>query len=235
MAAKTAKSPHPTAVYAKTGKGVLAFKNGTATVPAQLKEVFDCIDGKSPVAELVVQCGMEAKELEQGLDMLEEHGYVKIFSQGGEQSYSDFTEGDLDFTKAGSLLELSVREAARAKERVEGEAVQSAHTTTFAAASEPLVQPEAPAQREALEARIRDLELQIGAERAARENAEAEKEALRRSRNDVIKALVQAKALAAEERARAEEHARKAAQLELEIEAERQARAEAEARASAKR
>lgn len=215
MPAKIAKRPHPAAVYARTGKGVLSFKNGTAKVSGEAKDLFSCIDGKASVAELCAQLEMEAADLEPALDTLEKKGYVKVFREGGDQGVPDFTEApDLDFTAPGSLLEISVREAAKAKADADAERrtpaqaaqlpvepVQAPRDTTIAAAeAQPPAHAEAVRQREALEARIQDLE--------------AEADALRRARNEAVKALGQAKRLAAEERAQAEEQARKLAEAE---------------------
>ena len=213
MPAKTVKRPHPATVYARTGKGVLSFKNGTAKVSDELKDLFSCVDGKASVAELCAQLETETAELEQALETLEKKGYIKVFRQGSEQGVPDFTEApDLDFTAPGSLLEISVREAAKAHanagEPAPDKAVQLPEepvhappdTTIAAAEEEPRAHGEAVAQREALAARIQDLE--------------AEARALRRARDEAVKALGQAKNLAAEERTRAEEQARKLAEAE---------------------
>lgn len=197
MAVRTAPSPQPTTVYARTGKGVLAYKNRTAKLP-DLKDLFECIDGKASVAELGAQTQLEAEELEQALDALEEKGYIKIFKHAAEQAVPDFTEApDLDFTSPGSLLEVSVREAAKAKADAEQQAADTAARAQKQPAQAP---PDTSAQAEAMQARIHELE--------------AEAEALKRARNEAIKAGAQAKSLAAEERKRSEELAQKLADAE---------------------
>ena len=102
MPAKVANPPHrphPTAVYARTGKGVLSFKNGTAKVSSELKDLFSNIDGKASVAELCAELQMDAEEVEEALVTLEKKGYIKVFKEGVEQAVPDFTEApDLDFT-----------------------------------------------------------------------------------------------------------------------------------------
>lgn len=231
--AVTVSPPHPATVYARTGKGVLSFKNGTAKVSGELEDLFSCVDGKASVANLGEQSEMAAEELEQALATLEKKGYIKVFREGGDQGIADFTEApDLDFTAPGSLLEISVREAAKAgasaKQRVQEEVVKSPVDPVQA----PPSQAEPAVQRDASEARIQELEAalrraeeasaqmqaemqaQIATERSARESAEAEGQAVKRARNEAAKALGQAKALAAEERMRAEEQARKLAELE---------------------
>jgi hypothetical protein len=207
MPAKTAKPvtrPHPTTVYARTGKGVLSFKNGTAKVSDPLKELFVCIDGKASVAELRSKAEMDGDAIEQALGTLEDKGYIKIFKEGVEQAVPDFTEApadapDLDFTAPGSLLEISVREAAKAKDDADQREPRSK-------AAAPEAPPQAVPEAETLEGRIRDLEAalaraeeQLVAERTARESAEAEGKAAARARNEAVKALAQAKTRVAKE------------------------------------
>src|SRR5436853_6396704 len=115
--------PHPTTVYARTGKGVLSFKNGTAKVSNELKSLFTAIDGKASVTELRAMTGLDTAELEQALESLDEKGYIKIFKEGAEPAVPDFTEAppaadapDLDVTSPGCLLEIRVREQAEAEE-----------------------------------------------------------------------------------------------------------------------
>src|SRR5688572_27179632 len=117
--------PHPTTVYARTGKGVLSFKDGTAKVSSDVKELFSRIDGKASVAELSAQAEMDVAEVEKALDALEDKGYIHVFRQGADQAVPDFTEApadapDLDFTAPGSLLEISVREARASAEQEPG-------------------------------------------------------------------------------------------------------------------
>lgn len=202
MAAKTAKvatPPQPTTIYARTGKGVLAYKNKTAKLP-DLKDLFACIDGKASVADLGTETQMEAEELEQALDALEEKGYIKVFRQAAEQAVPDFTEApDLDFTSPGSLLEISVREAAKAKADAEQQAAEEA--TQEQEQEEPAqAVPDTSAAPQSFEARIQELE--------------AEADAMRRARNEAVKVVAQAKSLLAEERKRAEELTQKLAAAE---------------------
>jgi ribosomal protein S8 len=248
-AAKPVNRPHPTTVYARTGKGVLSFKNGTAKASDEIAELFSCIDGKASVEELRAQSQMRTKELEQALDTLEENGYIKVFKQGIEQVVPDFTEApgdapDLDFTESESLLEIRVREIAKARAEAQANAAQQPPDSTAAAAeSAPPAQAEVTARHESLEARIRELEAalsraeeQVGTERAARENAEGEAKAAARARNDAVKALAQAKASAAKAKQPGEEVETRSLQeslaqaqdrvahVELQLETERETR-----------
>src|SRR5688572_15602350 len=112
MPAKTVVKSSPSApVYVRTNKGVLAFKKRTAKLPAQFKDIFACIDGKTSVPSLSAQLKMGAKELTQVLETLEESGYIKLFEEG---DVADSTEGpDLDFTAADDITEARVDAAAK--------------------------------------------------------------------------------------------------------------------------
>src|SRR5688572_22522758 len=187
-AAKPVNRPHPTTVYTRTGKGVLSFKDGSAKVSEEIRELFSYIDGKASVAELGEQSQMHSKKIEQALDTLEQNGYIKVFKQGLDQVVPDFTQAsdpgddpDLDFTASDSLLEIRVRELAKARADAAANAEQQPPDSTAAAAESAPRAQAVTTGHEALEARIRELEgalgqaeEQVGAERAARENAEAE-------------------------------------------------------------
>src|SRR4051812_41842743 len=102
MHLKLISVPRSKAVYARTGKGVLAIKNRTEKLPAALKSVFLCIDGKASVDSLQSQLEIESDALEQALGALESKGYIKVFSQGaGESERGEAKPAeaeDLDFT-----------------------------------------------------------------------------------------------------------------------------------------
>lgn len=247
MPPKTVSRPHPATVYARTGKGVLSFKKGTAQVSSEIRNLFSCIDGKASVAELGVRCEMDAAAVEEAFETLEESGYVNVFKQGVEQAAPDFTEApvradapDLDFTAMGSLLEVSVRDAAKVK----AEADTAPAPPASAAEEKPRLHAETTPQRETLEVpigdslalaqeRIAHVELQLATERETREKmvqalresqsqAEAGRNAAEMRVKEMEIAVQQADKLENQNRERLR-------QIEAQIETARRARADAEA------
>ena len=193
MPAKVANSPqrpHPTAVYARTGKGVLSFKNGTAKVSSELKDLFSSIDGKASVAELCAETQMDAEEVEEALVTLEKKGYIKVFKEGAEQAVPDFTEAPGPRLHFAGQLAGNQRARSSAKAKADADAARACRGAGAGATGSRIAaarrssrrrQADAAAQREALEARIQELE--------------AEADALRRARNEAVKAAAQAKTL----------------------------------------
>ena len=92
-----------TAVFSKTGKGLLEIKNKANRLSKDQYRVLNLIDGKSALADLADKAKVPEVELRKILSSLSEGGFVKEFTNPGDvgsstvppsTSYAD----DLDFT-----------------------------------------------------------------------------------------------------------------------------------------
>src|SRR5262245_13060678 len=93
-----------TAVFSKTGKGLLEIKNKANRLSKDQYRVLNLVDGKTNFADLAERAKVSEIELRKALTFLSDSGYVKAFSNpaaelGGSTvppsaSYAD----DLDFT-----------------------------------------------------------------------------------------------------------------------------------------
>jgi hypothetical protein len=226
-----------TAIYSKTGKGLLEVKNRSKTLSRDLHKLLTLIDGKSGVSELQEKLGKASeKELLLQLRQLSDLGFIKqvVSTPAAERAVApaaSYVE-DLDFTtilaggggpKAGFYTSAETEQKAR--EEAERKAAEARSARAREEAERRAREDAERVAREEAEKRARaeaDAAARAEAERRAREEAEqrARQEAELRAR------------LAAEAKARigAERKAREAAERRAKEETERRARLEEEAR-----
>jgi hypothetical protein len=226
-----------TAIYSKTGKGLLEVKNRSKTLSRDLHKLLTLVDGKSGVSELQEKLGKASeKELLLQLRQLSDLGFIKqvVSTPAAERAVApaaSYVE-DLDFTtilaggggpKAGFYTSAETEQKAR--EEAERKAAEARSARAREEAERRAREDAERVAREEAEKRARaeaDAAARAEAERRAREEAEqrARQEAELRAR------------LAAEAKARigAERKAREAAERRAKEETERRARLEEEAR-----
>jgi hypothetical protein len=88
-------SPQQT-VYTKTAKGILELRNKSARLSRELALVFQSVDGKATVADLLPRSGMTAAQLHQALHTLVSDGYIKTVATAAPQAPRDDSDVEFD-------------------------------------------------------------------------------------------------------------------------------------------
>ncbi|HZR02276.1 MAG TPA: hypothetical protein VFA81_03775 [Burkholderiales bacterium] len=233
-----------TAVFSKTGKGLLEIKNRANRLSKDQYKVLNLVDGKSSLLDLAERAKVSEIEVRKILTALCESGYIKEFSNVVTEvgvhelpptaSYAD----DLDFTSVlPTPVKPSFYQSALTEQRQREEAERKASEAAARRARQETdrrAKEEAQRRAEAEEAarRIREeaerrakleqeRQEQLAAELGARVRAEAKaKEEAERVAREAKEAAVQR-----------EQEERRQAELKAKEEAERRARIQAEARA----
>ncbi|MDB5903438.1 MAG: hypothetical protein JWM26_2316 [Betaproteobacteria bacterium] len=104
-------SPQQT-VYTKTAKGILELRNKSARLSRELAVVFQSVDGKATVTELLPKSGMTAPQLHQALNTLVSDGYIKTVAVAPPQAAGD--DPDVEFDSSAEATRLRMEAASHA-------------------------------------------------------------------------------------------------------------------------
>src|SRR5690606_15166177 len=124
---------HPRTIYSKTPKGVLEVKNRTAKLDRTSNNVFQAVDGKSTVADLVKKTDIEEKKLHEVLEKLTNDGFLRVVSAPAEAAApaakasapaaaAAGADDDFDFTTPEAMAKLNAEAEARAKAEAQAKA-----------------------------------------------------------------------------------------------------------------
>jgi hypothetical protein len=233
-----------TAVFSKTGKGLLEIKNKGNKLSKDQYRVLNLVDGKANLLDLADKAKVSELEVRKILNALSEGGFIKEFSNpaGGDlgsssvppsASYAD----DLDFTTIlgpAQPVKPGFYQSALTEQRQREEAERKASEAAATRAREEAERraKEEAARRAAAEEAARKVREE--AERRAREeHARQEKlaEELRAKADAEKKAREDAARKTAAEKAEAERRAKEDVERRAKIQAEARARVEAERKA----
>jgi hypothetical protein len=104
-------SPQQT-VYTKTAKGILELRNKSARLSRELAVVFQSVDGKATVTELLPKSGMTAPQLHQALNTLVSDGYIKTVATATAQPAGG--DSDVEFDSSAEATRLRMEAASHA-------------------------------------------------------------------------------------------------------------------------
>jgi len=243
-----------TAVFSKTGKGLLEIKNKANRLSKDQYRVLNLVDGKANLVDLADKAKVSEIEVRKILSGLSDSGYIKEFTNPAgdfagstvppSTSYAD----DLDFTsilgpaqsaKPGFYQSAALEQ--RQREEAERKASEAAASRGREEAQRRAKEEaENRARAEAIARKVRE-----DAERRAREEFERQERAVdemrnkadseRQAREDAERRAREAKDAmlhkAQQEKLEAERHAREEAERRVKIQVEARARVELEKRA----
>jgi hypothetical protein len=98
---------HPQTIYTKTAKGILDVKNKTVKLSREASQVFNAVDGKSTVAEILQKLEMDASALDGVLEQMSSDGFIRAFftppEKNSEKSSPAEVVDELDFTSSEAI------------------------------------------------------------------------------------------------------------------------------------